>query len=536
MAAKAKSSPVLVVFLVIFILLSVILGVTTYLGFSGQSDLDNAAKKAKEDEGKANKDKDWYQLLAISYKSYLGLPLTKTEQENIVTLRSGFNSGTIVTSSRAPDKDENVKAIRENLDKPLGWDATTNRPQKSYTDMVEDLKKKLDAATKNWETAKEGEKKARADADANKKELENAKTAFADALDKLKKQADADLAKYVQTIAERDKEKGELGQKIEELKTEMASREGQTTKKVQAMEKESKQLKQAAEKLAEKVNAKVNILDYDHPKGKIYQVDQTGRMPYINLGSADNLKPGVTFSVYAAGPDGRPISFDVTGPDGKPVLGPDNKPEKEGKATVEVVNILGAHVAQVRTTWIRDEGRDPIQRGDLLFNPGWDPNARQHVAVTGLIDLTGEGRDDMNEFIRNLQQQGVIVDAYLDLKDITVKGKGIDRQTDYLILGPVPDFAGSDQAKEDDPRVKHRAAIIKEMTDMQQKAIDNGVTLISLRKFLALAGYRVPRGAGLKTGAENARPPALSGGAPPAAKEKDKEAPKEKDKDMEKDK
>src|SRR5262249_26697127 len=153
----------------------------------------------------------------------------------------------------------------------LVWDPTTNRPQKTYTDQIEDLKKKLDTATKNWETAKDAERKARADADAKAKELENAQAASNGALTKQKKKTDEDLAKCVRTSAEREKEKGELGKQIEQLKTEMASREGETAKKSAAMEKEIKQQKVALEKQAAANNAKVNILDYDHPKGKIYQ-------------------------------------------------------------------------------------------------------------------------------------------------------------------------------------------------------------------------------------------------------------------------
>jgi hypothetical protein len=523
MAAKAKSSPVLIVFLVVFVLLSIILGVTTYLGFSAQSDLTNEAKAKEDEKNKWQKDADFYHLLAIAYKAYDGLPLTKEEQEAVGPLRSGFNSGQLVTSSRAKDKEENVKAIRENLDKNLGWDPATNRPVKSLSDEIDQLKKDLATATKNWEAAKDAQKKADTAAAASQKELENARKDFQDSLDKQKKKADEDLAKYVAEIADREKQKLDLSKQIETLRTEMAQREGEAGKLKSAMEKESKQLKMRVEK-AEAKNATVNILDYDHPKGTIYQVDQTGRMPYINLGSADNLKPGITFSVYAPGPGGRPITYDVYGPDGKPAVGADGKPEKEGKATLEVTNILGDHLAQARVTSLRDEGKDPIMRGDLLFNPGWDPNTRQHVAITGLVDLTGEGRDDMNEFVRNLQRQGVIVDAYLDLKDLTIKGKGIDRQTDYLILGPIP-VTGSDPTRED----KRRDTIVKEMADMQQKATDNGVTLISLRKFLALSGYHVPRGAGLQGNATVTAPGVYSGGSSaPAPKEAPKEAPKDK--------
>jgi hypothetical protein len=104
------------------------------------------------------------------------------------------------------------------------------------------------------------------------------------------------------------------------------------------------------------------------------------------------------------------------------------------------------------------------------------------------------------------------VDAYLDLKDISVKGRGIDRQTDYLILGINPTFQGAETVKDDDPRAKRQQAILKEMADMQEKAKENGVTVIPLRKFMVMSGYHVPPGVGVEMGGSSAHPAALSGG------------------------
>src|SRR5206468_2485523 len=157
---------------------------------------------------------------------------------------------------------------------------------------------------------------------------------------------------------------------------------------------------------------------------------------------------------------------------GKPVIGPDGKPEKEGKATVEVLAVVGLHQAQVRVTSVRDPNRDPVLRGDLLFNPAWDPKGKVHVALAGQIDLSGEGRDELAEFARTLEKGGVVVDAYLDLREAAVKGPGIGRETDYLILGS-------------EPSGKELSAL---RTRMQDEAAKNGVTVISLRKFLLLSG------------------------------------------------
>src|SRR5690606_9524920 len=98
----------------------------------------------------------------------------------------------------------------------------------------------------------------------------------------------------------------------------------------------------------------------------IVDLDRRGTMPYINLGTVDGLTPQVTFSIHSLGADGRlnPIP----------------------KGTIEVVRVIGSHLAQARVTSVRDANKDPILKGDKLFNPTWDPSRKKHVAIAGLAD------------------------------------------------------------------------------------------------------------------------------------------------------
>src|ERR1700732_3503286 len=78
----AESKQGLVISLVIFVLLSVILGVTTYFGFADKDALTKAAAKGKEDADSAKKDKDWYKFVVLQLKGYTG-DLTKQETEEL---------------------------------------------------------------------------------------------------------------------------------------------------------------------------------------------------------------------------------------------------------------------------------------------------------------------------------------------------------------------------------------------------------------------------------------------------------------------
>jgi hypothetical protein len=222
------------------------------------------------------------------------------------------------------------------------------------------------------------------------------------------------------------------------------------------LQKENKELMVKAKTLQEKV-APINLLNHLEPKGEVLTVDRaTGQTVYINLGSLDRVKENLTFSIYPRGV--------------KP------KPGVERKGSLEVVQVLGAHQSKCRVTEVVSANRDPIMPGDQLYNPTWSPTLREHVAIAGNIDLSGDGSDDSAELVRNLEKQGIIVDAYLDPRDGTVKGRGLSGETNYLVLGAeIP---------------QHQDKIM----EIRRQAAAQGVTVVPARRYLALIGYRLPPG------------------------------------------
>jgi len=170
------------------------------------------------------------------------------------------------------------------------------------------------------------------------------------------------------------------------------------------------------------------------------------------------------------------------------------------KGAVEVVDVLDAHLSTAKITEVVDASRNPILTGDLLINPAWSPQGREHVAIAGFIDLTGEGRNNIDEFMNNLKKQGMVIDAWLDLNDVTVKGDGITMDTNYLIVGSQPQFRERDIIKADDPTLQQKSKIMDMIAGMQKEATEKGVTVVPLQKFVAMTGYRLPKGAGVTVG------------------------------------
>src|SRR5437879_4862671 len=66
----AESKQGLIITLVGFVLLSIILGVTTYYGYAEQDALKKAAADAKNEAAAAKKNRDWYKYVALKLKEY----------------------------------------------------------------------------------------------------------------------------------------------------------------------------------------------------------------------------------------------------------------------------------------------------------------------------------------------------------------------------------------------------------------------------------------------------------------------------------
>ena len=201
---------------------------------------------------------------------------------------------------------------------------------------------------------------------------------------------------------------------------------------------------------------------------------------------------------------------------------------REPKGSLEIVEPISDHLSRAKITEVRNPSRDPILASDLLYNPAWSPNMREHVAIVGLIDLVGDGKDHTLEFVRNLTRQGVVVDAYLDLKEQTLKnGEGgpgkLTQSTSYLVQGESPQFV--DSAAIDTAVGERKMAIHAKLGEIDKQAESLGITKIPVRRFLALIGYKVPRSAFTgDTSTFYLRPPKTSG---EAKEPKEKEEPKD---------
>lgn len=455
----------LVVTVVVLSVLVLILGVTTYLGFAGQADLKKNLEKANGDLKSMTIAHDWEKGKALMFKAYAGY----ASKEDLDAL-AGFDQ---TKYGDQPDKAAADAVFTKLADKNvLGWDAAKKAPTMTYREQVERLTKELkderdgranDGASANALIA---DLTSKLTAEQKKSaSLANQLAQSRNEVEQVKATQSAEFKNLQKTVEDRDSE-------IVALKRDNKKSHDEYEGKLTSQVKENDDLKKNNEKLRQQATVR-DWLALDEPKGKIVDINPDQVFAHINLGSADNVRPQLTFSVFGIGADG--------------------KAEKQRKAALEVVSVEQAHLSLAKIMQVRDQNRQPIMRGDLLFNPAWSPTAKQHIAIAGLIDLTGDGTDRTQEFIRTLERQNVVVDAYLDLKDLTVRGPGMNRNTDYLVVGAQPEADAGMALAEGNTVMERQKNIFERMGEMQTEAARLGVTAVPFKRFVQLIGFKLPR-------------------------------------------
>jgi hypothetical protein len=130
-------------------------------------------------------------------------------------------------------------------------------------------------------------------------------------------------------------------------------------------------------------------------------------------------------------------------------------------------------MAEARIT--KDDPTNPILTGDNIYSQVWHRGKQLHFALTGFIDIDGDGQSDMQLALDLIKLNGGVVDAYLK-DDGKIEGK-IEANTRYLVLGDVPNSAV-------------KSALAEKYHEMSKSAAEKGVQTITLAQFVDQMGYK----------------------------------------------
>ena len=272
-----------------------------------------------------------------------------------------------------------------------------------------------------------------------------------------------------------DKLAGDLQSVRKDKDTAVAVRQEKIAGLAKRLDETTQRADIAITKLKEVTNKDPKSFD-----GEIRWINQASKTVWINLGRADSLVSQTTFSVYPN--DAGEITENVD------------------KASIEITQILGNHLAEGRI--LSDSITDPIMPGDKINSPVWNPGEKQHFAITGVIELDNDGRDDTQRLYALIEMNGGVIDAKMDDKGKRHGKIGIN--TRYLVLGSEPEGKTVD--------------MLEDWNTTQKRAEELGVETVSLQKLLDLMGWKkeadvLQYGSGAKGfGVHSERPPQVSPG------------------------
>ncbi len=196
--------------------------------------------------------------------------------------------------------------------------------------------------------------------------------------------------------------------------------------------------------------------------GRILRAIPGSDVVYINLGSDDNIRPGMTFEVFAPLREEQGKGF-------------------RGKASIEVSSTT-ASTAECRVQ--RADPLHPIVEGDIIVNIAYERGRKPRFVVRGEFDLDYDGKNDFD----GAEKVAAIIRAWGgQIVD------DVDETTDFLVIGTgpqVPTLPGQVVMTE----------VIRSLTDTRlnqlqafRQDIDKARTLyipiITQSQFLYLTGY-----------------------------------------------
>jgi hypothetical protein len=477
----------LILVLVFFVLASLILGVTTYLGYKGQEELEKSATEAKAEQKKAADNAVEQTMRRGIDRTALGIADSEDQQ---------------ALAGAPPNQLVNILDEQKKIGDKLGaagvlpkgdglvWVGTGDGPAIAPRKTIPQVAKEWEKLAKDAEARYQAEKRAKETAQGNAQALqaqrEKDKEAFDGAVKALNEQMAAKIkamdAAFLALKTEAEKA-GTSFKKIEDQWAEdKAHLEEQLTTRLNDLTAERQRRLRAENPDPSDIEGRwknLNIAKIAERMGTVTGKHDT----FVDLQFTTQIQllPGQTFVVIPANRSlvevvEREKALEKIHHE-RISLGP-REPFTGNeliKGMVEITAVTSKYTAEARITHQAQEVRDPVGKGDQLFNLTLSSGEKEHVAFAGIIDLDGDGRPDTEAFIQLLERNNLVVDSYLDLKTGQIKIKKMNSGTRFLILGTgAPVEVGG-------------------IKTMVKKAKENGVQIIDARAFMSLIGVKPPR-------------------------------------------
>jgi hypothetical protein len=443
MAANKPDAKLLT--LIFFVMLSIGLGVTTYMFHREFTSATKAADQAKAENQKS-------------------LASLKNALNDIEVLKSlvGHKFETVEDPANPANPATVAGAMRDDLAK-LGGPLA----QPTYTTTLMRLRDELDTTIAARDKIQTTQDKEHKDLLALQKQYQDRTDKHDDAKTKAEGDLRGQIAKTAESISAKEKEINRLRNDFNQIQLELEQEKDLHTKDLKQKNDEIKRMSVLNARLSEELDT-VKKVSFEVPDGTIRMIDGNARLVYLDIGSRDFLRERTTFSVY-----------DKSG------AGVGRGPE-DIKGKIEVTRIIKSDLAEAKI--IDEDLYRPIGPGDLIYTPLWSPGRTERFAFVGVIDLDGDGKSDRDLLREVLAQSGAKIDTEVDDNGERT-GNRISEATKYLVIGEIPE-AGAAALEEERKRFE---AVAEQLKDLRNEAREHGVRILPLNEFLGQIGYKTKR-------------------------------------------
>ena len=436
----SRESQGLQVALILFVMVTVVLAVTTYLYFSAA---ERERQKAEAAEARARQSDDTVNSLEFQnqiFRHVLGYEMRNRDELN-----------SIVQSLQDTSREEMEQALADFQQDMRVYGVGFQDQVLNYRTLPSHL-----LAVVNDKNSK------LAEADRLQAELVAERNRIQETEERRLAKVQAELVSTQQELrAEREKfnrerqrileTSEELAALVPEKEQELNRVRSEAASRIDGLQKETQQNQVMIAALQERLEDRREET-FEEADGEVTWVDQNSQMVWINLGSADGLRRQMTFSVY----DRR-----HTGVATAPI-----------KARIEVTRVMEPRLAEARI--LEDNLSDPIMQGDIVYSPSFRRGQRTHFALVGIMDITGDGRSDLERVKSLITANNGVVDAELQ-PDGTIVGQ-MTSTTQFLVRGEAP----TDRSNE---------RLMQGYSEMVGEATRQGIQSMTLDNLLDRMGY-----------------------------------------------
>jgi hypothetical protein len=420
----ARENQGLQIALIVSVMLTIILGVATFLVYRQYTDTAKSLQTAQENSTRQQRQIDKISLENNQLKRYIGVAETQSIEEVSKQFEDDMKK---YGGAKSPEV-QFYHPLMEELYRTL---QDKNKELAAMSDENRQLKDQYVLR----EASKDGQLKR-----------------FDETINQIKQDLEARTETFRKERDRLTEDQNKIKDQLQNARKEMSTATAQAEAKYKELADQLENTRKIAKKLR-KENTELTQQVMDTPDGEIRWVNQRDATVWLDLGRADNLTPLMTFSVYP---------FDVT-----------DLAKGAKKASIEVTQILGDHLAEARI--LDDEMANPIMPGDKIYSPIWSPGDQRHFALAGLMDINGDGTNNI-QLLRNIIHiNGGVIDC--ELNDKGEKIGDISLKTRYLVLGEKPS-----------EKVKPEAASGYE--NLNSEADNLGIPKISLKELLQRMGYK----------------------------------------------